>query len=192
MANQRNNNEDSRISNSDTRSGRTDNSRNITENRDATDSVRSSERYKMLRNVDTLLPETPAIEGFHTIWLTTTNPRDSLERRFRLGYSLVNPSEVPGFKVDTQKHDGDLTNDRIIINEMVLAKIPMDLWKGDVLMMHHEKPKELIDNLRNGLNITQDGRGNKIGYTGGEFNNGVADGFAGLKVNNATDLRGII
>ena len=182
------NHQDERISNSAARTGRVEN----TTQRETTDIVRSAERYKQLRSTDTLLPQTPEMDGFHTIWLTTNNPRDSLERRFRLGYSLVHPSELPGFKVDTQKSDTALTNDRITINEMVLAKIPLDLWKGDVLELHHNKPKELIDGLKNSLNITQDGRGNKIGYTGGEFSQGQADGFRSLGVNNPTDLRGIV
>ncbi len=49
------------------------------------------------------LPDLPPIPGYHTIWLTTTNPRDSLAARSRLGYTPVRPDEVPGYEYATVK-----------------------------------------------------------------------------------------
>ena len=179
-----------RSDNGDARANRLSDDRPITENRENTDTVRGAERYAMLRDVNTLLPVPPELPGFHLCWLTTTNNKDNLENRFRLGYSLVKPEELPGFCKNSQK-DGDIVTDRITVNEMVLAKIPMDLWKGDMIHLHHTVPNESIQNLKDSVRIGQDGRGRNVAYTGGEFNSGVADGYASLGGTKAPTLAGI-
>ena len=153
--------------------------RSHTENREKTDSVRVSERQALLRDTNTLLPIPPEMPGYHLIWLTTTNQKDSVEQRQRLGYELVKRSELPDFALNSQK-SGELTEDRIMINEMVLAKIPHELWIQDMTYLHHTMPNDSAKNLRDSVRIGQDGKGRNVAYTGGEFNSGVADGYNSL------------
>jgi len=189
-----NTNSDARVAkrsdSGEVRASRSAEDRSITENRENTDTVRGAERYAMLRDVNTLLPIPPEMPGFHLVWLTTTNSKDSLETRFRLGYSLVKPEELPGFCKNSQK-DGELTTDRITVNEMVLAKIPMDIWKEDMIYLHHTVPNESAKNLKDSVRIGQDGKGRNVAYTGGEFNSGVADGYSSLGAAKAPTLAGI-
>lgn len=173
-----------RASNGDARSDRLSLDRAVTENREVSDSVRLAERRAMLRDSNTLLPMPPSIEGSHLVWLTTTNARDPLEGRFRRGYQLVKPSEIPDFKFSTLKAGDSLSEDRIQINEMVLAKIDLDLWREDMKYLHYELPKESIAALKDSVKIGRDGRGRDVGYTGGEFQGGVADGYAQTRLSN--------
>lgn len=166
-----------RASVSDARADRLSTDRSVTENRENTDAVRSADRHAMLRDTNTLLPVPPDMPGYHLVWLTTTNTKDTLEQRQRLGYTLVKPSELPDFSLHSQK-SSTVTEDRIQINEMVLAKIPHDLWIQDMTYLHHTQPKEALDNLKNSVRIGQDGRGRDVAYTGGEFRGGIADGYA--------------
>lgn len=173
-------NQDGRIAkradNGSARSNRLTLDRSHTENREDTDSVRRAERRAMLNDVNTLLPQAPQIPGFHTFWATTTNNKDTVENRQRQGYSFVTRSELPDFLLNSQK-SGESTEDRIMINEMVLMKIDQDTWDDDMMYKHFDLPKESIDNLKNSVQIGQDGRGRKVAYSGGEFSNGVADGY---------------
>lgn len=179
-----------RADNGSDRANRAVSDRDVTENRENTDSSRRAERLAMLTNANTLLPTPPAIPGYHQVWLTTNNNKDTLESRFRLGYELVKPSEHPGFCMPTQK-SGDLTEDRITVNEMVLAKIDYDLWKDYMTHLHHTLPNESIKNLRDSVRIGQDGKGRDVAYTGGDFRNGVADGYNSLIASKMPTFAGI-
>ncbi len=158
--------------------------RPIAQDRENSESVRKAERRKLLRDTNTLLPDPPELPGYHLCWLTTTNQKDPLEFRFRRGYELVKRAELPGFCLNSQK-SGEVTDDRIMVNEMVLAKIPMDLWKQDMIEIHHEIPKEQMDNLRNSVRIGQDGKGRQVAYSGGEFRDGVSDGYQSIRATPA-------
>lgn len=182
--------EDKRLVNSDERVSRMSDDRAVTENRVNTDAVRAEDWQSMLRDVNTLLPVPPEMPGFHFCWLTTTNNKDTLENRFRLGYSLVKPEELPNFKFDSQK-SGEATSDRIMINEMVLAKIPHDTWIKYMTYLHHTLPQETMKNLRDSVRIGQDGRGRSVAYSGGEFQNGVSDGYNSLVSTKPPTFAGI-
>ena len=165
--------EDKRLSQRDNDSGarasRAEQDRPATENREGLDNLRVEERLAMLSDVNTVLPQPPKIAGYHLIWLTTSNQQDSLERRFQLGYSLVHPKEVPDFAFPTQK-SGQVTGDRIMINEMVLAKLPMDLYVAYMKHNHHDAPLEQEAAIRpeNVISSMKDGRGNPIGIVEGD------------------------
>ena len=75
----------------DIRTSRTMKDRAIEENREVTD----DERVEMFRQqfFNSSLPDLPSIDGWHTCWLTTTNPRDSIHTRMRLGYEAIKPEE---------------------------------------------------------------------------------------------------
>lgn len=151
------------------RTNRAEKDRPNTENRDVADPLRLQERLAMLSDVDTVLPKPPTISGYHTIWLTTTNKQDPLERRFNLGYALVHPDEVPGFSFESQK-SAQVSPDRIMINEMVLAKLPMELFVAYMKHNHHDMPLQQEEAIRpeNIISQMKDGRGAPIGIVEGD------------------------
>lgn len=164
--------------------------RNVSENREVSDPVRGAERRAVLRDTNTLLPPPPAVDGYHSFWATTTNPKDTVESRQRLGYSFITRAEAPGFELSSLK-SGETSEDRIMINEMVAMKLPLDLWKEDMIDIHHTMPLEQTNNLKNSLNIFKDGRGKSVAYTGAGFDSGVADGYSSLNSNKAPSLKGV-
>ena len=86
------------------------------------------------------LPKLPAMDGWHLCWLSTTNSYDSIDKRIRLGYIPVKPEEIPGYenyRVKAGEHVG-----YIGCNEMLLFKIPMDVYQDYMLEMHHDRPRE--------------------------------------------------
>lgn len=165
-----------RADNGSARANRLTLDRSHTEDRNDSDSVRRAERRAMLSDVNTLLPNPPVIPNFHTFWATTTNNKDTVENRQRMGYSFVTRAELPDFCLNSQKH-GDSTEDRIMINEMVLMKIDQDTWDDDMMYKHYDLPQESIQNLKDSVKIGRDGKGRQVAYSGGDFNNGVADGY---------------
>lgn len=161
------------------RGSRLSSERAVTQDREMTDADRLAEKLAILRDVNTKLPSPPSIPGFHQCWLTTNNASDPLEHRFRLGYVLVKPEEHPGFALPTQQAS-QVASDRIAVNEMVLAKIEIGLWESYMKHLHHDLPLEQAEGLKNSVQITRDGRGREIAYTGGEFRNSMTDGFSTL------------
>jgi hypothetical protein len=131
---------DSRLKRSaaETRADRRAQERAITENRELSDSERREAYRKAL--YQTHLPDLPPIKGYHVCWLTTTNPKDSIPGRLRLGYELIKASEIPGFEyanVKTGEYAG-----YIGVNEMLAAKIPLHLYEDFMTISHHEQPLE--------------------------------------------------
>lgn len=123
---------------SESRSDRRAQERRLSEDRALTDSERREAYRKGL--YQSHLPDLPPIKGYHVCWLTTTNPKDSIAGRMRLGYELIKASEIPGFEfanVKTGEHAGCVG-----INEMLAAKLPLDLYESYMAISHHEQPLE--------------------------------------------------
>jgi hypothetical protein len=99
-----------------------------------------AERLEMFRMsmFQNSLPALPMLPGWHPCWLTTANPRDSIQGRMLLGYELIKSNEVPGWELNT------LTTGPyagcIGINEMVAAKLPMRLYEMYMTEAHHNQP----------------------------------------------------
>ena len=110
--------------------------RAVVENREVTD----DERVEMFRQqfFNSSLPDLPNIPGWHTCWLTTTNPRDSIHMRMRLGYEAVKPEDVPGWEYATLK-TGDWAG-FIGVNEMLAFKLPNSLYYKYMKEAHHDAP----------------------------------------------------
>ena len=110
--------------------------RAVTENREISD----DDRIEMFRNsfYQSALPDLPEIPGYHLCWLTTTNPRDSIQARFRLGYEPIKPEEVPGWEYATIK-TGEYAG-LIGVNEMIAAKLPERLYYRIMREAHHDAP----------------------------------------------------
>jgi len=92
------------------------------------------------------LPKVPEIPGWHPCWLSSTNSYDSIDKRMRLGYVPVKAEELHGYeqyKVKSGEHVGF-----IACNEMLLFKIPMDVYQDVMLHMHHEAPNEEAEKIR--------------------------------------------
>lgn len=113
----------------------------------------SEERRRLFRDEWTqeALPSVPsdAPKGFHYCWLSTTNSADPIYKRLRMGYSLVKAAEIPGF-MHLKAKEGEYA-DCISCNEMILAKIPNDLYEEVMMYFHEEMPNQEEDMLRQNL-----------------------------------------
>ena len=92
------------------------------------------------------LPQIPDIPGYHVCWLTTTNPREPIHSRLRLGYELLKPEELGGVYFETLK-TGEWAG-AIGVNEMIAAKIPMSLYQAYMAESHHHAPAREEAKLR--------------------------------------------
>lgn len=118
------------------------------------------------------LPNPPAIPGFHTCWLSSTNSYDPIHKRMRMGYEQVTPAEVPGFehyKMKSGEFEGF-----VAVNEMLLFKIPQQLYQEMMSYFHHEKPLEEEQMLKDNPAL-QDANAQKVAEASGD-----ADGFGTL------------
>lgn len=118
------------------RKSRAEEDRSATENRALSD----SERVEMFRQQfsQSSLPDLPKIDGWHSCWLTTTNPRDSIQVRMRLGYEPIKPEDIPGWEYVTVK-TGEYVG-FIGVNEMLAFKLPMSLYEKFMKEAHHDAP----------------------------------------------------
>lgn len=101
----------------------------------------------------TVLPALPEIPGYHLCWLTTSNPRDSLQWRQRVGYSLLKYSDFPGMsEIGGLTGTGNPTG-LIQVNEMIAAKIPLRLYNRLMAAVHHRLP--LVEEQKLQANVEQ-------------------------------------
>lgn len=130
----------------------------------------SEERKKMWKDewTQSALPNVPELKGFHVCWLSTTNGYDSIDKRMRLGYTPIKVEEIPGFenwRVKAGEHAGF-----IACNEMLLFKIPMELYQEIMAHFHHEAPLEEANKIRLQAEAQQgrDSSGRKLGQVEGD------------------------
>ena len=109
------------------------------------------ERLEAFRDkwANSALPDIPAnsIPGMHLCWLSTTNTYDSIDKRMALGYEPVKAGELgKGFeglgKMSSGKFEGCIS-----CNEMVLFKLPEDVYQEVMRMLHLEDPLEHQRNI---------------------------------------------
>ena len=116
------------------------------------------------------LPDIPGgtIPGFHLCWLSTTNNYDSIDKRMALGYEPVKAGELgKGFeglgKMSSGKFEGCVS-----CNEMVLFKLPEEIYQEVMRMMHLEDPLEHQRNITSAVRGTaQEGKGGRSLLEGG-------------------------
>lgn len=118
--------------------------RSVTEDRALSD----SERVTMFRQqfYQSSLPDLPKIPGWHVCWLSTSNPRDSIHMRMRLGYEPIKPEDIPGWEYVTLK-TGEWEG-FIGVNEMLAFKLPMSLYESYMREAHHDAPNREEDKLQ--------------------------------------------
>jgi hypothetical protein len=127
------------------------------------------ERVEMFRQqfFQSALPDLPKIPGWHMCWLTTTNPRDSIQARLRLGYEPVKPEDVPGWEYATIK-TGDWTG-FIGVNEMLAFKLPQSLYEKFMREAHHDAPLREEEKLTDTAEfLEQQARANKSSISVGD------------------------
>jgi hypothetical protein len=110
--------------------------------------ISAQERRKMWSEemTQSALPKLPDMDGWHLCWLSTTNGYDSIDKRMRLGYVPVKAEELPGYedyRVKSGEHVGFIS-----CNEMLLYKLPMDIYQEVMLYQHHERPREEAEKIR--------------------------------------------
>ena len=112
------------------------------EDRPATEDrqISDDDRVEMFRQqfFQDALPDLPKIPGYHLCWLTTANPRDSIQQRIRLGYELLKTEDLPGWDYLSLK-TGEWAG-FIGVNEMLAAKLPMALYQRFMHEAHHAAP----------------------------------------------------
>lgn len=110
--------------------------RSITDNRDLTD-MRRLEAFRQ-QFFQSALPDLQKIPGYHVCWLTTTDSRDPVHGRIRIGYELIKASDMPGWEHSSLK-SGDYAG-CIGVNEMLAAKIRLELYELYMRENHHNAP----------------------------------------------------
>jgi len=110
--------------------------------------ISAQERKRMWSEewTQSALPKLPNMDGWHLCWLSTTNSYDSIDKRIRLGYVPVKSEELPGYedyRVKAGEHIGYIS-----CNEMLLFKLPMDIYQEVMTYQHHDKPREEADKIR--------------------------------------------
>lgn len=92
------------------------------------------------------LPKLPPIPGYHLCWLSTTNSKDTIAARLRIGYQIVQPGEITGYD-NLRLNNGDYAG-CIGVNEMILAKLPLTLFDKFMTHLHHKLPLDEAAKLR--------------------------------------------
>ena len=110
--------------------------------------ISTQERRRMWSEewTQSALPKTPNIEGWHFCWLSTTNSYDSIDKRMRQGYVPVKSEELPNYEAHRVK-DGQYVG-YISCNEMLLFKIPMDIYQEYMIYHHHDLPREEAEKIK--------------------------------------------
>ena len=118
--------------------------REMTQERD----LNEEERLEMFRDSldQSVLPDLPPMPGYHVCWLSTSNPRDTIQWRLRLGYELIRIEDTPGWEgvgLKTGDYQGVVG-----VNEMVAARIPLSLYNRYMREVHHTKPLDEEEKMR--------------------------------------------
>ena len=126
------------------------------------DSFARRERLDAFRDkwANSALPDMPGgtIPGYHLCWLSTTNTYDSIDKRMALGYEPVKAAELGnGFgslgKMSSGKFEGCVS-----CNEMILFKLPEDVYQEVMRMLHLEDPLEHQRNITAQVRETADSK----------------------------------
>jgi len=131
---------------------RASNDREVTQNRELTD----SERLTALKSnyFQVSLPDLPPIDGFHVCWLTTTNSRDPIHGRLRLGYTPIKSSEIPGWdhaSIKSGEWEGCIG-----VNEMLAFKLPIHSYEQYMRELHHVQPQQEEEKLGEAVRAAQE------------------------------------
>lgn len=135
--------------------------------------VSVEERRKMFRELmSEVLPKPPTVPGWRFTWLSTTNQYDPIHRRLRMGYELVKANELPGlenFRVNSGTFEGCIQ-----VNEMILAKLPEEVYQMIMAESHYYAPADEEQRLKANVVLPDEDReGRRLGSIEG-------DGYASI------------
>ena len=136
-------------------------------NKDGT-SITVEERMRTFRSEQSneVLPTPPKRDGWHYCWLSTTNGSDPIYKRVQKGYEPVKSSEIQGFaqySVSQGEFEGC-----VACNEMVLFKLPDELYQAYMNHLHYELPNSEESMLKDNAAIReQDSGGRELGSVEG-------------------------
>jgi len=123
------------------------------------------------------LPKVVGDPNWHYCWLSTTNQYDTIHSRMRLGYQAVLCDELEGMehlKVKEGEHVGHIS-----CNEMILYKLPMDIYQDYMAEKHHYQPMEEAGKIRvqqeQLLNSARDSNGKSLIRAEGDLIDGEKD-----------------
>ncbi len=110
---------------------------------DGNSSMTLEQRRQLIRSefVQQALPSAPPIPGYHVCWLSSTNTYDPIHKRMRMGYTPVRREEVPGMPTTGNQLSGEYA-DCITCNEMVLFKVPEEVYQIIMSELHYRQPLE--------------------------------------------------
>lgn len=116
-----------------------------------------------------LLPSIEDPNGYwHYCWLSTTNNTDPIYRRLKLGYELVKYEVMSTLGIQNQITSGEFVG-CVSINEMILARIPQELYREIMTINHHERPMTEEELLKaNSVMDEEDSEGNRLGMAFGD------------------------
>jgi hypothetical protein len=123
-------------------------------------SLTMEERRRRMRSEWTqeVLPSPPVVPGWHFCWLSTTNSSDPIYKRVQKGYEPVKASEIAGwsdYKVQQGEFEGC-----VACNEMLLFKVPEEIYQDIMSYFHYELPMEEEEMLRENAQKAVDGQDN--------------------------------
>ena len=101
--------------------------------------------------------------GYHVFWATTTNARDSIQWRIRIGYRPIRAEDSPGWQgvtVTSGEYAGV-----IAVNEMLAMRIPESLYRKYMKEVHHYLPLAEQEKIRaqvRNLNSDAEQRGSRV------------------------------
>lgn len=131
------------------------------------------ERKALLRQewVADILPNIEDPNGYwHYCWLTTGNNADPIYRRLQVGYELVQYEQMKKLGVQNQITSGEFAG-CVSVNEMLLARIPNELYREIMMINHHERPMDEEELLRANAEVDEeDSEGKPLGQV-------IGDGF---------------
>jgi len=132
----------------------------------------AAERRRLLRQewVQSVLPQVPEMPGFHLCWVSTTNSTDPIHKRMQVGYTPVKASEIPGFDQYKIASENEF-NGCIACNEMLLFKLPMQIYQDLMAIYHDDMPREQEQAIRDRVNNAneQDSNGRSLLEIEGDF-----------------------
>lgn len=118
------------------------------------------ERDQMLRDgaLQDYLPRPPDRKGIHWFWgATTMEGPGNIAYYKRLGYELVRLTDplIKGWAEANRREASGQYADYVTVNEMVLMKISEALYQRYMRILHHEKPnqeaqrvKDMLDEMK--------------------------------------------
>jgi len=135
-------------------------------------SIAHRERLDAFRDkwANSALPDIPkdSIPGMHLCWLSTTNTYDSIDKRMALGYEPVKAAELGKSFEGLGKMNSGKFEGCVSCNEMVLFKLPEDVYQEVMKMLHLEDPLEHQRNITAQVRSTaQEGKGGRSILEGG-------------------------